>query len=75
MLAFGNAWKKVSSSLRIVGSSVSYSGTYSENIPPGFRCCFTASKYSFEYSAAVPFTNTSSGSDAMMSNFSVVVSR
>ena len=39
-------------------------------MPPGFRCRFTASKYSFVYSAAVPFTNTSSGSDAMMSYFS-----
>ena len=38
--------KNVASSLRRVRSSLSYSGTYNENMPPGLRCAFTESKYS-----------------------------
>ena len=71
IVPFGNTSKNVAISLFTVSGSLSYSGTHCVTTPPGFRCCFTSSKYSFEYSVALPFTHGWIGSDVMMSNFSV----
>src|ERR1039457_5971747 len=73
MEPFGKTLKKVATSLFTVSVSVSYNGTHWVTMPPGFRCCFTSSKYSLEYRVALPLTQGWMGSEVMMSNFSLVV--
>ena len=56
MVPLGKTSKKVAISLFTVSASLSYSGTHWVTTPPGFRFSLTISKYSLEYSVALPLT-------------------